>query len=707
MKKWRKLTPESLPVVYQWNCVDMSEDGRYIVVSAKTTTGSITHMSADFGLTFEQLPTPNFNSANIINDYALPADLNRRMMAVSDAGILTTTNYGVTWLSINPTIKYVSLAIAKGSARYQCAVGASPPSIQRSTDYGVTFTAITNPNASEDYSLSKIALGSYATSILLFSDYGVGLYKSTNSGSSWSSVTISGCLGNNFVDVTSNEAGTYMLALEESCGLYKSTDTGATFLNITPDIASVDETWKVCSMSDDGQTIAVVGHNTEDLVYVSRNGGTTWTIETPEDFQAGKAKIDDVRVSGLGKKILFGYSNTDSSTYNFVWLLDYYYEDEMYEWKELQPIGDVTNDWFHVLLAESGNFIMVHEEFYPAKISEDGGITWRDSYDQDYGDGSTEFSSIDTKITPSGEYMIGAGDNGAYGTVVSNNKGSTWSIWNMNDLIWDIRAVALSSTGDKMYAALTYGVEDDVFGIFKSTDYGTSWSEITKPVADAGYRAFHMDCDYSGNNILFTFDKVNAYVSTNGATSWTGPITVASGITFKEIYDCSVSSTGQYMVLLDMFHGIILSSDYGTTWNKKIIDFANTTGEEFIACDISADGSTIAMCYESYNGYENVAISYDYGETWVNATPYQTPTYSYPTDIAVSNDGKHFLVCYQYGGRVYYMGSTEEEPPTPVYYTYIKSIGKILLADILSVNETTILGLKSIAKISNEGDFPT
>ena len=100
---------------------------------------------------------------------------------------------------------------------------------------------------------------------------GAGILKSTNGGTTWSTLCTAPFVGQGFYDLVVNPAnGSHLLAATNS-GLYTSTDGGVTWTQ-----RRSQATWAI-SMAPAGGASAEILAACADGLFRSTNGGTTWT----------------------------------------------------------------------------------------------------------------------------------------------------------------------------------------------------------------------------------------------------------------------------------------------------------------------------------------------------------------------------------------------------------------------------------------------
>jgi len=158
----------------------------------------------------------------------------------------------------------------------------------------------------------------------------------------------------------------------------------------------------------------------------------------------------------------------------------------------------------------------------------------------------------------------------------STNRGGSWAAVGGSPLASGVLAVALTSnfsTGGSLFAMTSSA-------IFGSGDQGTTWQSITTPSPlTAGLSALALSPNYSVDHTILVGSAANGiFKSTNFGRSWTqvttGVTLPVTGISFSPAF-----STDQTAYALTQGSGVLLSTNAGTTWaasNSGITDLNGT-----------------------------------------------------------------------------------------------------------------------------------
>jgi len=223
------------------------------------------------------------------------------------ADIYTSLDYGVTWNKSVFSLSgpYNSPCVAMSSDGTKQMIGSNQqlltiPStysgkIYKSTDSGATWTVLSTP----DSGWVDIKMSADGTKITAIQNTGGGVYRSIDSGANWTLVLNA---GNN---IAMSSDGTKQLVTNKTDGkIYKSVDSGATWTALTSltAINTDNRYWKGIAMSANGTKItALVNVATGgDIIYISADSGSTWNIS---QYGAGD-KFQWVCMSSDGTKQL-------------------------------------------------------------------------------------------------------------------------------------------------------------------------------------------------------------------------------------------------------------------------------------------------------------------------------------------------------------------------------------------------------------------
>lgn len=547
-------------------------------------------------------PTPGayFNYGNISSRIVTgafdPTNPNTIYIGPANGGVWKTTNGGLNWspltdqqaslsmgaIEIDPSNTNIIYA-GTGEATYS---GASyyGRGLLKSIDAGQTWTHITTGLPSSTY-FSRIKIKPNNSTQLLAALGNAGLYRSTNSGTSWSQI-ISGRID----DVIFTPTGDTVFAVGGGGGLRRSIDGGMTFSAFGSGLATGTRTHFDFAKVNPAIMYAVVYSSTVDI-YKSTNYGANWSLMSVTSeigSQGGQAWYDlYLRVNPKNhNKVYVGvidvFRSTDGN--NFTNITNGYsggsvHVDQHYLF--FHPLQEntfiVCNDGGIWQTQNNGDtFVNLNQnltltQFYRIASSpfnssrilggtQDNGtqqtyssLNWAAAYGGDGGE--VCFNPFDAN------YILGETQNG--GIFRTTNSGASWGSSttgiNMNESVsWIAPIIAHPTNSGTFYTARQR--------VYQTTNNGSSWIAIsgnvngTSPIRE-------MAISKSNSLIMFATSGSQVFKSTDGGLNWSN---VTSGLPSRTITSVNIYPSEPNEVFLT-YSGfgtqkIYKSTNGGTTW---------------------------------------------------------------------------------------------------------------------------------------------
>lgn len=429
-----------------------------------------------------------------------------------------------------------------------------------------------------------------------------------------------------------------ILAGSVSGGIWKTTDGGASWAPKTDAVGILSIGSMVVDPTNSSVVYAGTGEGWSNVdaiygggIYKSTDFGDTWTL-LPSTIGASITHFGNImklaadpsgNIYAATRDVKLGYGPTSSSTSGGL----YKSSDGGTSWTAINSATFATNYFRPTdVLPISSSIIVYAVNANGATLggiyrTTDGGTNWnlvslnlptsnyrRISLAQDPNNANTVLAVFEsTDLTTSGN----AGLKGIY---KSTDAGATW-----NQLTSPPK---ITSTGSMSYLG-AQGWYDNVIAIdpnnssniyvggidlMKSTNGGTGWSQLSywdsfygTPVVHADHHAIVLDASHP--NTIFNGNDGGVYKSTNGGTSWTN---LNNGLEITQFYGGAVYKTGTTYSGGTQDNGHLKYGGSGTSWTEVY------GGDGGYAAQ---DQSNSSVSYEEYV-YLAVSKTTNAGATW-------------------------------------------------------------------------------------------
>lgn len=333
--------------------------------------------------------------------------------------------------------------------------------------------------------------------------------------------------------------------------------------------------------SDDGLKVIGVTTSGGERVMFSSDGGSSFTNIAPSRSTGSAAYFSSVAISGDGNVAYVTLESGGPSTGSKV-----IKTTNFSTWSQLS-VGD-TGFYRTVSTNSDGSRVLIGTSTV-VKASADSGATWPTS---------SAFGVFGCDMSNAGQMMICFGDSGTFR--VSTNYGVTWTARapaGTRFLFED--SAAVSGDGNTLYAIWSDwgGGLEGKSKVYKSTNAGVNWTEITANLpeaavnANSGYRNYAVvDTSDDGSVVLVgsrgystigSYQSGHLYLSDDSGTSWTkqtGP-----GSTYWS--SVAVNSNGS-----KLFGAIGL--DYSVTGTLRGAGISFITGSTFNSLSLAGGVTT-------------------------------------------------------------------------------------------------------------------
>ncbi len=539
-----------------------------------------------------------------------PTDPNTIYIGVSKGGVWKSTNRGSTWTNLTDFL----------AAQYVGCLAIDP------ADPNTIYLG-----TGEEY---------YAGNTL----GGVGIYKSTDGGNSWTLVGSSTFSGQRINEIVIDPNNRNKWIVSTDAGIYVTTNGGSSFSRTLTGVASA------LRMHPTNPNIlwAALGDiwgSSSNGVYVSTNGGSTWTRYNalPLGTSVGRIELDVCRSNPNVIYVVFGQTlfsgarihsvwktttggsswtqltnapaGSGQSWYDLVMRVDPSDPNIAYVGEvELYRTTDGGNSWTKIngsglSTAHVDQHALEFDPTDPSKIfiGCDGGLFYSANRGTNRtalntGRGTMEYYAFDVHPTNASRLVAGAQDNGTQVRSTSNNY-------------------AITLGGDGFWAAYKRSDPNTVLGevyyaiVYRSTNGGSSWSAVFNGSGDPRSPWSAPLVNDPNNASTFYVGTIYLYRSTNSGVSWSrisGDLTRGSG-TLSVI---AIAPSNSNVIYTGSDDGAVyVSTDGGSTWTARYSGLP-TRSVGGIAVHPS-NPSTVYLGLQGF-GSGHVYRSTNYGASWTN-----------------------------------------------------------------------------------------
>jgi len=566
--------------------------------------GNGIYKSMNGGISWSNIGLPN--SQNIGRIIINPLNSNNLFVAVmgqlygtnNERGVYRSVNGGSSWQKvlyvndstgcvdltinpINPDIVYASMwqRIKYPFASMRCGAGSG---IYKSTDGGTNWTQLTNGLPTSDSNTGRIGIDISPTNPnILYASYSTntqnnfdGIYKTTDAGVNWIRVdNISTDINNGYgwyfgnIRIDPNNANiVYALGLN----LWQTVNGGTQWTEITNWYPHVDHHALLINPLN---SQSIVNGN-DGGIYYSNDGGSNWTFDAklpitqfytseidfqnPSNLYGGSqdnstmrtltGNIDDWEIihGGDGFYVLVDPTNSNNIYCEYQWgeFSSSTNGGLSFNWA-MNGINssDRTNWNTPVVFDPSNSQTLYYGSNYLYK-SIDASNSWY-PISNDLTDNNGNYSSITTiAVAPTNGDVIYVGTDDA-NVWVSNNGGNTWSDITLGLPMRYVSRVAVDPN-DASIAYVTfsgYKLNDYLPHIFRTTNYGVSWQDISGNLPEGPINDIIPDPLYS--SFLYIATDFGVFSTSNLGTSWQF---LGDSIPLVPIFDLTLHNPSRILV---------------------------------------------------------------------------------------------------------------------------------------------------------------
>ena len=581
----------------------------------------------------------------------------------SDRNIQGSPTSGLSWQSVNPTGMFYALTNANfisgrtnsiafhPSNQNIIYIAAAQGGVWKTTDAGITWTALTDylgSLASGDVEIDPLnpEVLYYGTGELNYSgdsQYGDGMYKTTNGGMNWTKIATTATVGSYIAEIVIDYNNTNNVYCTGNLGVFKSTNAGINWTsvlvfnstsliidpvnplilyagsgNVSSQIYKSTDGGMIWTLLTNGLTTSngrrtqlAISRDNPNYIYASiastsgslqglyrtTNGGDNWTLQnSTTNYMSSQGWYDNAVtvISGNPDGVVVGGLDVYVSTNGGVTLT------KKSTWSTSNPSNFSHADIHY--LTYRGNVLF---------CCSDGGVYKSTNNADSWSDLNEKISTLQYK---SADYDPTDLDK-LYGGCQDNNKQTSTD----NGVVWIQR-----STGDGGYTIVDPVSTNYVYGqyvngsIQRSTNYGVSFTNITPSGSSGGlfYNPYEM-APGDPNTVVFGRADVWKTTGIKTATSSSGWTQIAAtSVIGGNISAIGISKTNIDKIYLGTSNGkIFVTTNNGTNWNSQ-------TGFPYVS-DLWVDHNDDNVCYASFTGFtadRHIYKTTNGGENWFSIT---------------------------------------------------------------------------------------
>lgn len=474
-------------------------------------------------------------------------------LSISTWSPINTTGVGSqSWISISSnSTGSILYAAAKGNYLY------------KSTDSGNTWTSLTN--SAYGINWYSVATNDSGTIVVAAANYGY-LYVSSDSGGTWTQITALG--QKNYSHVAMSSSGSKIVATFGQSGYVYSSDSGLNFSTVTPSPAATSLSG--ITISGDGSKIAF---EAAEGIYLSSNSGSTWTKFTGLVSSSNLASSGSISMSADGQKIAFAGTGASDDKIRLTSNFGTSWETSTAPYPGVTPKAvKYSGDGQRLYVINSGTQIYT---------SGDNGSSWSSA-----GPPSSQANTISTNYTGTIAAIAAQNTNNNLGLYLTTNSGASWSNISPADGVTTIPKMDASKDGQTI-VAINY-----LHQVWLTRNGGTSWNVAPNIPSFTSWTCVAVS--ENGSAIYVGGSNTNLWRSLDGGNTFAS-VTISPFNSLRYFTDCAISNDGSRIAFVLSGLGVYFSSNSGTSFSQILSNTTSNGTISYSSITMTGDGNKIAV----------------------------------------------------------------------------------------------------------------
>lgn len=469
-------------------------------------------------------------------------------------GLFKTIDGGSTWkilengLPVSNDTRAVTVHPDSSKVVYVGIYGISPwiqGGVYKSTNSGESWTAV-NTGLS-NISIISLAIDSIDGKTVYAGTGDGGIYRTTNAGSNWSVINVG--IDNKNIKVVFVDKTGIVYSGAEGGGIYKSVNRGESWNKVNTGLANLS-VWSISAVQTN--TNIIYAGTKGGGIYKTNNGGSFWSAN---NTGLTAAIINDIRVNKSNATL---WAATDGNGV-------FKSSDEGLNW--LSASNGLPNMFVQSLAVDPSNDAIVYCGTSNGQIFKtvDGGINWvKISAD------STGLPVYSIVINPSNSSIVYTArqKSNSPSILKTTDAGTNWIELSAGlPPSPDVRALVINPSNTNIIYTAIWGFSPFIpGGIFKSKDGGNTWVEINNGLTNVSVSSLVISSADTNTLLAGTAQGGGIFKTTDAGHNWVSQ--GLSGNPIEVVSTIALNPTNEKIIFAGTSSNLYESIDSGNNWDQ-------------------------------------------------------------------------------------------------------------------------------------------